>query len=187
MDNLFNNIAKYVNGSDDFVEELKSRLKPQVFKKKEIVLRSNKTCTRSYFIQEGIMRLYYHKDGKEITEFFCREGEWVNSPKSFIQKKPDFYYIDAVEETQVLSLHVTDLVYLFENFTEMDRYARMDMGSTFIHLLDRLSSIRFTTAKEKYEHFLETYPTIHHRLPLGMVASYIGVAQETLSRLRSNK
>jgi hypothetical protein len=54
------------------------------------------------------------------------------------------------------------------------------------HLIERIASFRFTTAKEKYTHFKQTYPDIHHRIPLGMVASYLGISQETLSRIRGN-
>ena len=187
MENLFQAISNYVTVSDELKEELEKRLKPQTFEKRVVILNENQICTQSYFIKQGILRLYYYKEGKEITEFFCSDGEWMNSPRSFMQQKVDFYYLDAVENTEVWTLHVNDLVHLFEHFREMERYARMDMGSTFRHMMDRLASIRFSTAQEKYDHFLESYPTIHHRIPLGMVASYIGVTQETLSRLRGNR
>lgn len=187
MESLFRAISRYIYPSDDLKQELMTRLRQETFKKREIILRHDQVCSKSYFIEEGILRLFYVKDGREITEFFGSEGEWMNSPRSFMEQKRDFYSIDAVEKTRVLSLHVTDLICLFENFPEMEKYARMDMGSTFTHLMDRLASIRFASAKDKYEHFLQTYPTIHHRIPLGMVASYVGVAQETLSRLRGKR
>ena len=69
----------------------------------------------------------------------------------------------------------------------MERYARLSMGSTFGHLMERITSMRFTSAKEKYDHFRITYPELHHRIPLGMVASYLGITQETLSRIRTSK
>lgn len=187
MDNLLKAISQYVAPTDILKNELQQRLKPMSFKKREVLLNAESTCVYSYFIKKGILRLYYSKDGKEVTEFFCSEGEWMNSPKSFMGQIKDIYKIDAVEETEVLALHVMDLIYLFENCPEMEKYARLDMGSTFIHLMDRLATIRFATAREKYEHFLTSYPDIHHRIPLGMVASYVGVAQETLSRLRGNR
>ncbi|MDY0201463.1 MAG: hypothetical protein RBR40_10805 [Tenuifilaceae bacterium] len=80
-----------------------------------------------------------------------------------------------------------DLVYLFNNFPEMERYARLSMGSVFGHLMERITSMRFTSAKERYNHFCEVYSDIYHRIPLGMVASYLGVTQETLSRIRAEK
>ena len=133
------------------------------------------------------MRTYFLKDGKEITEYFCSEGEWINSPRSLMQRMEDIYYIDALEDTDVFCLHISDLGFLFDNFPEMERYARLSMGSIFGHLMERITSLRFTSAKEKYEHFCQVYHDIYHRLPLGMVASYLGITQETLSRIRAEK
>jgi CRP-like cAMP-binding protein len=160
-------------------------MKPIFFRKGELVLDANKVCAESYFISQGILRTYYVKDGKEISEYFSTNNEWVNSPKSFIQQKKDIYYIDAIENVEAYSLNVNDLVYLFNNFPEMERYARLSMGSVFGHLMERITSLRFTSAKEKYIHFCEAYSDIYHRIPLGMVASYLGITQETLSRIRA--
>lgn len=157
------------------------------FKKGELVHDADKVCTKSYFIQKGLFRGYFIKDGKEISEYFAAEKEWCNSPKSFITRQKDIYSIDAIENTQAYCLQVNDLVYLFDHFPEMERYARLSMGTVFGHLLERITSMRFTTAKEKYDHFIRTYPDIHYRIPLGMVASYLGIAQETLSRIRGEK
>lgn len=144
-------------------------------------------CTKSYFIQTGLLRTYFIKDDKEVSEYFSCEEEWTNSPRSFITRQPDIYYMDAIEETEVFSLHVNDLGYLFDHFPEMERYARLSMGAVFGHLMERITSMRFTSAKEKYDHFCEVYKGVYHRIPLGMVASYLGITQETLSRIRAGK
>lgn len=151
------------------------------------MLDADRVCTESYFIKKGILRTYFLKDGKEISEYFCSTNEWVNSPRSFMQRKKDIYFIDAIEYTEAYSLNVNDLVYLFDHYPEMERYSRLSMGSFFGHMMERITSIRFTTAKEKYDHFCQTYAAIYHRIPLGMVASYLGIAQETLSRIRKEK
>ena len=157
------------------------------FRKGDLVHDAHKICTKSYFIQKGLFRTYFIKEGKEISEYFPAEGEWSNSPRSFRTRTLDIYYIDAIEDTETLCLEVNDLMYLFENFPEMERYARLSMGTVFGHFLERITSMRFTTAKEKYNHFIETYHDIHHRIPLGMIASYLGITQETLSRIRAEK
>jgi CRP-like cAMP-binding protein len=144
-------------------------------------------CTKSYFIQNGLLRTYFIKRGKEISEYFSSEEEWVNSPRSLRKRQVDIYYIDAIESTDAFCLHVNDLVYLFDHFPEMERYARLSMGTVFGHFMDRITSLRFTTAKEKYTHFCQTYHDIYHRIPLGMVSSYLGITQETLSRIRAEK
>lgn len=187
MENIVTHFEKFITLSETLKLELTNRIKPITFKKGELVLDANTICTKSYFINKGILRTYFLKDGKEISEYFCGANEWVNSPKSFIQRKKDIYYFDAIENTQAYFIKVDDLVYLFNNFPEMERYARLSMGSVFGHLMERITSMRFTSAKEKYNHFREIYSDIYPRIPLGMVASYLGITQETLSRIRAEK
>jgi CRP-like cAMP-binding protein len=184
---LFQHFEKYIKLSDTLKGELSDRVHYKTFKKGELIHDADTVCTKSYFIQKGLLRTYFLKEGKEISEYFPAESEWCNSPKSFMTRQVDIYFIDAVENTEVFCLHVNDLVYLFDNFPEMERYARLSMGTIMGHLLERVTSLRFTTAKEKYEHFIQTYHDIHHRIPLGMVASYLGITQETLSRIRGEK
>lgn len=184
-ENIFAHFELFVTLSDNLKSELLKRIQPIDFEKGALVLDANQICTKSYFINQGLLRTYFIKDGKEISEFFSSKNEWVNSPKSFIQRKKDIYYIDAIEKTQAYYIEVNDLVYLFNNFPAMERYARLSMGSTFGQLMERIISMRFTTAKEKYAHFKETYADIYHRIPLGMVATYLGITPETLSRIRA--
>ncbi|WP_428664348.1 Crp/Fnr family transcriptional regulator [Runella sp.] len=184
---LFQHFRQFIKLSDSLKYALEKRMNVKTFKKGELVLNADTVCTKSYFIHHGMLRTYFLKDGKEISEYFCAENEWVNSPKSFMQRQTDIYYIDAIENTEVFYLHINDLGYLFDNFPEMERYARLSMGSIFGHLMERITSMRFTTAKEKYTHFCATYRDIYHRIPLGMIASYLGITQETLSRIRAEK
>ncbi len=186
-ENIFKHFEEYITLSEELKSELEKRLNKEVFKKGELVLNADKICTESYFITEGILRTYFLKEGKEISEYFCGTDEWVNSPRSFMQRKKDIYYIDAIEDTEAYCINVNDLVYLFDNFPEMERYSRLSMGTFFGHMMERITSIRFTTAKEKYDHFCQTYHPIYHRIPLGMVASYLGISPETLSRIRKQK
>lgn len=186
-DALFRHFEKYIKLNDTLKSELAKRITFKTFKKGELIHNADTICTKSYFIQKGLLRTYFLKDGKEISEYFPAEGEWSNSPRSFRTRALDIYYIDAIEDTEVFCLHVNDLVYLFDNFPEMERYARLSMGTVFGHFMERITSMRFTTAKEKYAHFIKTYHDIHHRIPLGMVASYLGITQETLSRIRAEK
>lgn len=184
---IFAHFENYIKISEKLKLELDKRISVVHFKKGELVHDANKVCTKSHYIQKGLMRVYYLKDGKEISEYFPAENEWCNSPRSFRTRQTDIYYIDAIEDTECFFLNVNDLVYLFDHFPEMERYARLSMGTVFGHLMDRITSLRFTSAKEKHEHFLQTYHDIYHRIPLGMVASYLGITQETLSRIRSER
>ena len=187
MVEIFSHFEKYIKLSELLKKELTSRLKPVSFSKGDLILDADRICRESYFVTQGILRTYFIKDGKEISEYFSGKDEWVNSPRSFMQRSTDIYYIDAIEDSETISLHVDDLVFLFDNFPEMERYARLSMGSVFGHLLERITSMRFTQARERYAHFQMNYQDIFHRIPLRMVASYLGITQETLSRIRAKK
>ena len=186
-ENILAHFENFIELSEELKSELSQRIKPIEFKKGELVLDARHISTKSYFINKGILRTYFIKNGKEISEYFSGTDEWVNSPKSFMQREKDIYYIDAIETTEAYFINVNDLVYLFDNFPEMERYARLSMGTVFGHFMERITSIRFTSAKERYNHFQKAYSNIYHRIPLGMVASYLGITQETLSRIRAEK
>jgi CRP-like cAMP-binding protein len=184
---VVSHFRKYIPVSESLQQDLESRISLVQFAKGELVHSAEHICRKGYFIQKGLLRTYFIKDGKEISEYFSAEGEWVNSPRSFMQQKTDIYFIDALEVTDAFCLTVDNLVYLFNHYPEMERYARLSMGTVFGHFMDRITSLRFTSAKEKYQHFCETYQDIYHRIPLGMVSSYLGITQETLSRIRAEK
>lgn len=187
IDQVLQNFEQYIRLSDELREQLVERLHFQSFQKGEHIHHSSRICQKSFFVTKGLIRSYYEKDGVDISEYFSGAGEWINSPKSFITQTQDIYSIDALEETETFYIQVKDLVYLFDHFPAMERYARLSMGSVFGHLMERITSQRFTSAKEKYEHFIKTYSDIYHRIPLGMIASYLGITQSTLSRLRAEK
>jgi CRP-like cAMP-binding protein len=184
---IVEHFRKFIQVSEQLETEVLSRVTEVHFKKGDLVIDANKVCRKSYFVTQGLLRIYFIKDGKEVNEYFSSENEWANSPRSWRTGKPDIYFVDALENTTAYCIEAKDMLFLFDNFPEMDRYGRFSMITLLDHLMERIASFRFTTAREKYIHFKETYPSIYHRIPLGMVASYLGISQETLSRLRAEK
>jgi len=170
--------------SDGLEKELMSKSIEFAIRKGAFLHKAGSICKKTYWIKKGLLRTYYLKNGKEITDVFASEGEWITSVQSFMKNQPDQYYLQAIEDSEVYALSNNDLMYLFENFHEMERFGRISMSYYYIQLAEKLESYQFTTAKDKYVHFCKVYSSILHRLPLGMVASYIGITQETLSRIR---
>lgn len=184
---IIKHFEKFIPVNEKLSLELIKRVSIVFYKKGELLIDANKVCVQSLYILEGLTRTYFLKDGKEVSEYFSSDNEWANSPRSWRTGKPDIYYVDAIEDTKALCITVDDIIYLFNNFPELDKYGRLSMTTLLDHLMERIISFRFTMAKEKYNHFKQTYPSIHGRIPLGMVASYLGISQETLSRIRSRK
>ena len=125
MNDLLDTVSSYIPLSEGLKEALQERTHIHRFKKGSLIHSADQICRESYFIRSGILRLYFLKDGKEVSEFFCSEKEWINSPQSFMMQEIDEYYIDAIEDTEAYSLHVKDLLYLFDHYPEMERYARL--------------------------------------------------------------
>lgn len=184
---IISHFEQFIRVSDALKTELLLRVTLVTFNKGDMIIDANKVNTKSYYLLSGLTRTYFVKDGKEVNEYFSSDNEWANSPRSWRTGKPDIYYVSALENTTALCIHAEDMLYLFNHFPELDRYGRLSMITLLDHLMERITSFRFTTAKEKYVHFKQTYPGIYHRIPLGMVASYLGVSQETLSRIRTSK
>lgn len=184
---IIDHFQKFIPVSDALRHELLKRVSLRSFKGGELIIDATRACTTSYYILEGLTRTYFLKDEKEVIEYFSANHEWANSPRSWRTGKPDIYYVDAIEDTTAIAIEARDMGYLFNTYPELDRYGRLSMATLLDHLLERITSLRFTSAKEKYLHFKETYPHIHHRIPLGMVASYLGITQETLSRIRRER
>ena len=184
MKELIEHFRRLTKVSEDLEKELIAKSIPITVNKGEFLHKADSICKKTYWIQKGLLRTYYLKDGKEITDVFASEGDWITSVQSFIKNEPDQNYLQAIEDSEVYALSKGDLMFLFENFHEMERFGRISMSINYIRLSEKLESYQFTSAKDKYVHFCKVYDSILHRLPLGMVASYIGITQETLSRIR---
>jgi CRP-like cAMP-binding protein len=185
MHALLQHIAQFTTLSPPLAEALRERAKHHYFDKGELLHPADTMCQRTYWIEQGLVRIYFNKDGKIVTDGFAAENEWMTSAYSFMRGVPDSYAIAAIEPTVAYSLSLEDLLKLFGQFHEMERFGRMMMSAQFIQQSERLHSLRFTSPAEKYQHFCTHYRPILARLPLGMVASYLGITPETLSRVRA--
>lgn len=185
MDEVIAHFTSLTNVSHQLEQQLRQRIRQHDVPKNTLIHQAGSICHRTYWIKQGLLRLYYLKEGKEITDFFSAENQWITSAYSFVQDRPDQFYLQAVETSQLYSLTGQDLQWLFEQFPEMERFGRIVITQQFIQQSERLNSLQFASAAERYEHFCQAHQAILSRLPLGMVASYLGITQETLSRIRA--
>lgn len=136
---------------------------------------------------QGGARAYYLKEGKTITDWFAFENDFISSIISFFLQEPSQHYIEIQEDTTFMVLQLQDIEALCDEHHDFERLCRLSAIKTIIQLQQRIVSLQFKSSKERYDSLLEKYPQIELRAPLGDNASYLGIIQETLSRIRNPK
>lgn len=138
-----------------------------------------------YFVKFGVVRAFYHRDGKDVTAHIAIDQGAITAIDSFIQRKPSRYNIESLEDSTLIVLNYRELTqFLLEN-PQHERTARVFLEKIYIDLAERIESLLFHTAQERYEKLVKQNPSIVQRVNLGHIASYLGISQETLSRVRA--
>jgi CRP-like cAMP-binding protein len=153
--------------------------------KNELLLSEGRICRHLYFLEKGAIRGFYNLDGKEITHWFGFENDFVTSFHSFITGEPALENIQLMEGSVLWAIPKETLNELLSKHHEVERLVRIAYEKYYIRLEERFVNAQFKTATERYENLLQHSPFILERVPLGFIASYLGISQETLSRIRS--
>ena len=184
MEQLLNHIKNYYPLSEEAQIALHDCFEQVVLSKNEYLVTEGKISRHLYFLEQGALRGYYNLDGKEITHWFGFESDFVTSFHSFITQEPAVENIQLLEGSILWSISKETLTGLFNQFHEIERLVRIAYEKYYIRLEERFVNAQFKTATERYENLLNQTPHILERVPLGIVASYLGISQETLSRIR---
>lgn len=170
----------------EFVNELQGIAEKRSYKKNELAHEEGKVCDHLFFIEKGIARTFYFKDGKDITAHFATENGSITAIDSFIQRKRSKYSLEVLEDTEMLLLSYPRLQELLDQKPQYEKFVRLFLEQIYVDLAQRIENLLFYTAKERYELLIEAFPDLLQRVNLGHIASYIGISQETLSRIRGN-
>lgn len=149
------------------------------------LVQEGKICRHLYFLQQGAVRGYYNLEGKEITHWFAFEMDFVTSFHSFITRQPAVENIQLLEGSVLWAITKENVTRLLNEHHEIERLVRIAYEKYYIRLEERFVNAQFKTATERYQDLLLQSPHIIERVPLGAVASFLGISQETLSRIRS--
>ena len=156
-----------------------------VFDKNHQIIKSGSITEYMYFITSGLVRIYYFKSGKEIIDWFAEEGTFFGNLYSHISNKPGLDIYEAMEDITLLRIKYSDLEKLYVQSHEIESLARKIMQQYYITYVERVHNLRALPSEEKYHQFLKYYATIINRIPLKLVANYLGITAETLSRIRA--
>lgn len=158
----------------------------RLYRKRQYVLQEGDLCTHLNFVVRGCLRLYKIDDrGNTHILQFAAENYWVNDLGSFHGLRPSELNIDALEDTVTLQITRDDLVTLFTQAPKFDRIFRVLMENSYIRLQQRLLQNISSTAEDRYKSFIEIYPHLVNRLSQVQIAAFLGIAPESLSRLRN--
>lgn len=186
FDVLERNINEYIKVSSEELEYAKSLFIPKKLRKKRIILQEGEFCTYTIFVEKGLLRSYtIDKKGNEHILQFTPEGWWTADLYSFFSKEPSSYDIEALEDSELLLLTNETWELLLKEVPAFERYFRILIQNNLIATQRRLMGTISTTAEERYLKLLKNFPDIVQRVPQHMIASYLGITRETLSRIRS--
>jgi len=185
MQQLFTHITNYHPLSTEAQNALHDCFEKLTLSKNEYLLNEGQVCRHLYFLEDGALRGFYNLDGKEVTHWFGFEQDFVTSFHSFITGRAAVENIQLLEGSILWAISKEQLAELFNRFHEIERLVRIAYEKYYIRLEERFVNAQFKTATERYENLLLQSPHILERVPLGHIASYLGISQETLSRIRS--
>lgn len=173
--------------SPDSMKNFLNAWKHWTVPKDHFLLREQHVSDYFYFIEKGITRIYYYKNGKEITEWIAMDSQFFLSITSFFQRQPSHLIIQTLETSEVFGIDHNSFMALADNHHEIERLLRKIVTGSLILSQIRMQSIQFETAHHRYEKLLKDSPDIIKRVPLSFIASFLGVTLETLSRIRSSR
>lgn len=186
MQTFFDHVGQYVRLSKVAVKSMSAALQKMELPKGSFLITEGKICQYIYFLEKGCLRGYYNLDGKEISHWFAFENNVVTSFYSFITRKPCVENIQMIEDCTLWAISYEDLQTLYNKHSDIERMGRILNEQYYVMLEERFVSNHFKEAKERYEYLMTNASHILQRVPLGYIASYLGITQETLSRIRKN-
>jgi len=182
---LFEHIRQYCKLGEPALNSLGAELRKVAMPKGTFLITEAKVCDQIYFLEKGCLRGYYNLDTKEISYWFAFEHSFVTSYFSFITRKPGIENIQLLEDCTLWSVSYERLQHLYETHPDMERLGRIMHERYYVMLEERFVSNHFKEARERYDNLITQAPHILQRVPLRYIASYLGITQETLSRIRN--
>ena len=155
------------------------------FAPKTILQKTDQVANKIYFVEKGIARTFYYKNGKDITYWIAPEGEFVGSMASFFMRTSSNKLVETIEHCTLWEFEYQKLESLFSSSQELEKVGRRFANYAIALMEERFDNLHFNTAKERYQLLMKNQSELINRIPLGMIASYLGITQETLSRIRS--
>ncbi|WP_420572607.1 Crp/Fnr family transcriptional regulator [Kordia sp.] len=185
---LSNYILRYIEISEEEVTLFQSFLKTKTYKKKDFLLNAGSVCKHRYFILNGCVRLFkIDEDGNENIIHFGIENWWITDYESLIQQTSSGVYIQAIRDTEVLVLEKEQFEKLCIALPKVERLFRIIMEKTYLAAQKRMEYMLSLSGEELFSVFMNANPQIFQIIPQYMIASYLNMTPEFLSKIKAKK
>jgi len=166
---------------------LQTKLYHKKYRKGELILETNTVCKRIYFVDSGLVKTFFYTDTREFIMRFFPEGSMFTVLDSFVLQKPSSYSVLALEDTTITCLNHDDLEMLCQQYHAIETFYRKLISLAAVNMMDRISGTLEEKAQTAYLKFLTDYGPLMQRISLADLASYLGITQVSLSRIRAMK
>tara|TARA_R110001583_G_scaffold193316_1_gene361408 strand:+ start:1396 stop:1962 length:567 start_codon:yes stop_codon:yes gene_type:complete len=179
-------LIQNLNLSGEKLDYILTHFEEKNSKKNEIIISKNKICSHLYFIKKGGLRIYcIGSNGQEWTRYVAFENEFVTIMPSFINQEPSTTYLQSIEISELLSISFSNFYKLIDLFQEWESFYRINLENIHINSIKRIEEFITLDAKHRYKNCLKHHPKLIQRMSNKILASYLGMSQETLSRQKS--
>ena len=176
---------RYSTMTHEELDLLESILVPMKYAKNEMILREGETCTNIYWVVKGLVRQFYYKNGKELTEYMATENSIVMCIESLFLEQPTHLQIKTIEPTVVIAIPKVDLEAVAMKSVNIQILYRKILEESLILSQIHADMLRFESAQDRYQKLIKRQPQLVLRAPLVYIASYLQMTPETLSRVRT--
>lgn len=185
FDLILENIARHINLDKTETDFFVSLLQDKKLKRKDFLLKQGNICRTENFIIKGCLRTYtIDEQGFEHILMFGIENWWVGDLYSFLTQTPASFFIDALEDTEILQISKSNLDKLYEHVPKFERFFRLILQNAFIAQQNRINQNLSFTAEQRYLEFIKKYPHLEQRVSQKQVSAFLGITPVFLSMLR---
>ncbi|OOG77812.1 Crp/Fnr family transcriptional regulator [Algoriphagus sp. A40] len=185
LDSFLNFLQKIQLLSPEALEAIYSLCGLISIRKNQNLQEIGQRCRTIYFVKAGLARIFYLKDDNEVTEYFAFENDLIIRAESLFTGKPSMKAIQALENTVFIGIPAESLFSLFDTFPEIERLFRKIIEQAYVATVNRMEAIQFHPAEERYAQLMDEKPDLIRRISLKHIASYLGITQVSLSRIRA--
>lgn len=187
MEQLRKHIEEVTPLSDEEFEHVKTFFTTKRVRKNQYLIHEGDEVKHEFLVMSGIFKVFYvDEDGKEHILQFAQENWWMSDYVGYFKQKPATMFVECLEEGEVLCTTLHGREKLSADLHKMEHFFRVKLTNGYVALQQRIALLLSSTPQQRYEAFSTLYPDLLQRIPKKLIAEYLGVSRETLSRLYSN-